>query len=325
MADFTMVNKPLKRVVVVGGTHGNEIVGIQLVRHIPEILSEQKLSCTTFKPEFQRGNEHAISMCVRYVDSDLNRAFGSDGSSEGSEKERSAQLRSMLTKDGTDVPDMVLDIHSSTSNCGIMLICSDEADVLMLQVIAALHVSPALQKYRQHIHCFLAQPKEAVGKPRVIANLGAMAAHDFGLEVGPQAHGTLGEGIYAMALAVVMEVLSIVDGFNAGSLAFPARELEVFRLLRPVMLPTDEHGQITAMVSPNIRDYDVVKPGEPLFVDFKGRAVHNESTALQPLPADGFVPIFVGESAYWKDGRAFTATAREKLLLPALCAHPSKL
>ncbi|MEM8564762.1 MAG: succinylglutamate desuccinylase/aspartoacylase family protein, partial [Pseudomonadota bacterium] len=62
-----------KRVVIVGGTHGNELTGVQLVRRLR--ASPQELERESFKAETFLANESAIAENRRYLEQDLNRCF----------------------------------------------------------------------------------------------------------------------------------------------------------------------------------------------------------------------------------------------------------
>lgn len=63
----------MSHVAVSGGTHGNEMSGIYLVKHWlrePSALQRDSFSATPFL-----ANPLAIERCVRYVGRDLNRTF----------------------------------------------------------------------------------------------------------------------------------------------------------------------------------------------------------------------------------------------------------
>lgn len=69
----------LPRVAVCGGTHGNELSGVYLVR---ELLKMEKKVTKEEEEEDERvsvvmvlSNPRAMLQCRRYVDTDLNRCF----------------------------------------------------------------------------------------------------------------------------------------------------------------------------------------------------------------------------------------------------------
>ena len=66
----------LSRVAVCGGTHGNELSGVYLVR---ELLKVQKKEEEQGDPPMSvlmvLSNPRAMLQCRRYIDTDLNRCF----------------------------------------------------------------------------------------------------------------------------------------------------------------------------------------------------------------------------------------------------------
>lgn len=68
-----MTREPLRRVAVIGGTHGNEMSGVCLVQHWLQAPGE--LQRPSFAAEPVLANPAASAACRRYVDCDLNRAF----------------------------------------------------------------------------------------------------------------------------------------------------------------------------------------------------------------------------------------------------------
>ena len=66
---------PLSRVAVCGGTHGNEMSGVYVVREMQRQKVEKvgSASVTTVI-----SNPRAVEVCRRYTDTDLNRCFTDD-------------------------------------------------------------------------------------------------------------------------------------------------------------------------------------------------------------------------------------------------------
>lgn len=63
---------PLSRVAVCGGTHGNEMSGVYMVREMQRqnVDWAESLSITTVI-----SNPRAVEACKRYIETDLNRCF----------------------------------------------------------------------------------------------------------------------------------------------------------------------------------------------------------------------------------------------------------
>lgn len=69
-------NPPVRRVAIFGGTHGNELSGIFLVKHWQENGAEIQRAGMEVKPFIT--NPRAVEKCTRYIDCDLNRVFDPD-------------------------------------------------------------------------------------------------------------------------------------------------------------------------------------------------------------------------------------------------------
>jgi N-acetylglutamate synthase-like GNAT family acetyltransferase len=134
--------KIIRRVGITGGTHGNELLGVELVKRWQlnqgtegrDELLRSTLQCVPVL-----SNLPAIAANRRYVDKDLNRQFRrqnldailtktADEQQQGEEEDYSvARLHALLgpkTEFYTQPTgvDFIIDMHSSTSNLGSMLI-----------------------------------------------------------------------------------------------------------------------------------------------------------------------------------------------------------
>ncbi len=98
------------RVLVIGGMHGNETLGLRVV----ELF--QKNPVNTVDVIF--ANEQAIKDNCRFVGQDLNRSFPGNTKSEEYEPRRAAQLLKLTKK-----YDVVLDFHNTycpNNDCGFV-------------------------------------------------------------------------------------------------------------------------------------------------------------------------------------------------------------
>lgn len=144
---------PLSRVAVCGGTHGNELSGVYMLRELKKQSSVQAgpVSLITVL-----SNPRAVESCRRYIDQDLNRCFTthllrqvggkkgivggffkkrrmmSESSSPSSapltdespyEQKRAHEINAQLGPKGSpEAVDLLCDIHNTTSNTGLCLI-----------------------------------------------------------------------------------------------------------------------------------------------------------------------------------------------------------
>ena len=103
------------RVVVVGGTHGNEYTGVWLEKALRD------------KSETIVGNPAAVEANRRFLDEDLNRCFlrsKLDAPPETREAQRAREVDAALGPKGSDnAADLVIDLHTTTANMGVTMIC----------------------------------------------------------------------------------------------------------------------------------------------------------------------------------------------------------
>jgi succinylglutamate desuccinylase len=104
----------IDRAVVVGGTHGNELTGVYLIKkfeRLPQLLNRESFCCETLL-----ANPRAIEANRRYIDRDLNRCFGSEDltnpHSIGYENDRAKQIVERLGTKDRPQTDFIIDLHS---------------------------------------------------------------------------------------------------------------------------------------------------------------------------------------------------------------------
>ncbi|MCJ8276758.1 MAG: succinylglutamate desuccinylase/aspartoacylase family protein, partial [Bdellovibrionales bacterium] len=98
-------------IAIVGGTHGNEPVGLEVIR----LLGENTPNNILHQYKTFQGNPKAYELQKRFVDCDLNRAFGPKGTRQGYEKQRAEELDELI---GGKF-DLCIDLHTTTTNMGL--------------------------------------------------------------------------------------------------------------------------------------------------------------------------------------------------------------
>ncbi|GHV17362.1 putative aspartoacylase [Fibrobacterales bacterium] len=303
------------KVVVVGGTHGNELTGVYLAKKYGWLIANPK----------------AAELSKRYVDEDLNRCFAmsklsdshtkqsdcgsslrgalaanqsKDGTQKSYELRRAQEINEILgVKGSANSPDLILDIHNTTANMGITLILSARDEFLLK--IAAIIASEFTG-----IHIYL-QPEERAESPY----LGTIAKRDICIEAGSQVHGTLNAKLFLEVEAVVLRILELA---NTDFLACQTLQhctggstivisLPVYTETCNVDYPRDENGNITAMIHPNLqgKDFCELKKAMPVFLSFDGKEILWEG--------EDCYPAFINEQAYYEKGIAMSLTKREIL------------
>ena len=121
----------INQVLLVAGTHGNELTGLYLHKLIRD--GHYPADRSTFEVKNVVGNPEAVERRVRFVESDLNREFSTKtlpGSSESKESELATKFSEQY---GDAQSQLIVDLHNTTSNMGATLILlSDEPFYLSL-------------------------------------------------------------------------------------------------------------------------------------------------------------------------------------------------
>nr|XP_015209472.1 PREDICTED: N-acyl-aromatic-L-amino acid amidohydrolase (carboxylate-forming) [Lepisosteus oculatus]XP_015209473.1 PREDICTED: N-acyl-aromatic-L-amino acid amidohydrolase (carboxylate-forming) [Lepisosteus oculatus] len=133
---------PLRRVLVSGGTHGNELGGVYVVRHGAPCLRRPSFSTQTVLT-----NPRATAGGVRHIDTDLNRCFTLEALSQCASADSPYEVRRALELNQTFGPkgsdqavDFICDLHNTTANTQACLICDTQSDYLSLHAARYLQV-----------------------------------------------------------------------------------------------------------------------------------------------------------------------------------------
>lgn len=128
------------------------------------------------------------------------------------------------------------------------------------------------------------------------------------IEVGPVPQGVVRADVLIWTERIINAVLATLDAWNADSeLSLPA-ELEVYRFVGDLDYPRDASGGLAGMVHPELQDRDFapLHPGDPVFLRFDGSVVSYDG-------AEGVVPVFVNEAAYYEKRAALTLAEPRRL------------
>lgn len=281
-----------RRIVVVGGTHGNERGGVWTVRNL--LTDPMAFAFPGLHVEGVVGNPAAVDRNLRYLDRDLNRCFGPElencrPDSPERERRRALELRDYIQSRG-EIPDLVVDLHNTTASMGITWILT-EMDPLLLWLARNA-------QRREHKVRILHTP-ETPGSNVFLPSLGQ---REITLEIGPVAHGTEShwawEAAQSQVKGILQDLSSIAEDFDASR---PLRS-DRFEFFRTVSVEKYPDGCLVHREAAG-RDYQEFKDGDPLFVDPRtGSAISHRGESMNP--------VFLGEAAYVESGIAYHATRR---------------
>ncbi|XP_075710509.1 aspartoacylase [Rhinoderma darwinii] len=303
----------IRRVAIFGGTHGNELSGILLVKHWLKHGGEIARSGMEVRPFIT--NPKAVEKCVRYIDTDLNRVFDTQSLSNDREGKalyevvQAQKINSLFGPKGSkDAYDVILDLHNTTAHMGATLILENSRDYFSIQMCKYI------QKSMAPVPCAVL----LIEHPGVkYATTRSIAKHPIGIEVGPQPQGVIRADILHKMRTVVKYALDFMQYFNEGT-EFPPCRIEVHRVLEKIDYPRNDRGDLGAIIHPSLQDQDwkPLHPGDPMFITMDGKVTcyEGENTVY---------PTFVNEAAYYEKNQAFTKT--EKVTLTAQSIHCSSI
>ncbi|MFN6340182.1 MAG: aspartoacylase [Cyanobacteriota bacterium] len=286
------------RVLVVGGTHGNERNAVRLLEHwrgAPDSLERRGLEVV-----LAPGNPAAIAAGRRYVDRDLNRSFlpelVDDPHHQELEARRARELLGAWGPEGATPCQVALDLHSTTAAMGNSLVVYGRRP-------ADLALAAGVQG-RLGLPVYLHE-----GDPAQRGYLAERWPCGLVIEVGPVPQGVVTAAICHQTQLALETALAVLADAREGVARLPS-QLVVHRHLRSLDVPRDPDGQPTALVHPRRQDRDwrPLRAGDPLFLEADGA-----TRGWEPLPGDPPVvwPVFINEAAYEEKGIALSLTQRE--------------
>lgn len=275
----------MQRVVIVGGTHGNELGGIYLYKLWQTPPAQWK--DYPFSIETYLGNPGATAACRRYLDQDLNRSFVPADLNNPDLAAYEAQRAKVLSSN-LGGADFIFDLHNTTANMGVTLILSrpDALDDPLTRTLCAYLAQD------EHVQIYF-NPSPANNSPY----LPSVGQRDITVEVGPMAHGSLNADLFFKTRQTVEKALNfLADWQTAKDLSSnPEPELTYYHHLENVDYPRSSNGDLAGMVHPDLqgRDFEPLNPGDPLFITFSGETIPYQGS-------ETVWPVFINEQAYYE-------------------------
>lgn len=288
--------KKMGRIALIGGTHGNELSGIYLVK---KWLSQQTLKYwNTLDITARIANPRACEQSVRYIETDLNREFGisdlNDINKIGYEALLAKKINSEFGPKGNSPYDFLIDLHNTTSNMGACLMIQHRnAFTVLLGGYVKHHMPDANIYFQDNI------PEEKQNFMITVAQQGVT------VEVGPQPNSVLQQETLDLMETMTKLILDFVELQNREKDFFIPDEYDAFQYSENLSLPIDENGQRNGMVSRLVdqRDFQPIEPGQVVMETFSGDKItwQGNYTAY---------PLFINEAAYHKSYSAMTLSKK---------------
>jgi succinylglutamate desuccinylase len=284
----------IKRVVVVGGTHGNEYTGVWCIKAMAHQSQDLKTKYPSLDISTLLANPQAHLENKRFIQTDLNREFsenkllGAEGLPNTIESLRARELNEILGPKFSDTygVDLIIDLHSTTSNMGITVIIP-EGDAIMAQAAAyVMHSCGAL--------CLMHSIPKRQDRP----DLSSAAKHGFTIEVGPVPQGVLRHDMVEKTQMAIAALLEFIEKRNSNDNVqdrlrrmYPSGTVPCFRSA-PSKLPGEISGKLVWPCDPDNanfpalmihksmqdRDFHLIRKGDPLFVSLDGSVIPYEGS-----------------------------------------------
>ncbi|WP_422132723.1 aspartoacylase [Endozoicomonas sp. ALD040] len=286
----------IKRITIVGGTHGNELIGPNLIRKLEQDGSFKQ---SVIPVDYLLANVEAYKAVRRFMDADLNRSFTDDilnGDDDSVYEHRRARKINQLLGPKANNDRFIIDLHSTTSNMGMTLIIKDQA---AFNLKAASYV----QQQMPEVKIILSDRDNQFSR-----TLNSLSDYAVTIEVGPIPNGVLRHDQFSDTESVIQHLVDFTQmPENERDNILPA-STEVYNVRDRFFYPRDDDGQISAMVHSALqdRDFEELKPGMPMFQNMDG--------TVTPYQGEPGYPIFINEAAYYYENTAFVMTTRKTVV-----------
>ena len=286
----------ITKVLLSAGVHGNEKTPVFLMKKFQK--NSTPVIRSSFKTEIFIANPQAVKLHQRYIDVDLNRCFSSailDNPNPVQYEEIQAQAINRRVQESQT--DLILDFHTTTSsNMGITLLLSNDLSF-------NLKLAAYLAAQNDLVRIVLNAENKQNNRLRHLIPLGMT------VEIGGIAPNVIDPVWVARLEDLVQQILDYLEQVNQDQPPVTPKTVTIYSLQKPVYFPTDDQGEIVAMVHPNLHgsDYSVLNPNEPMFIDLEGNNIYYSGETANIL--------FVSESAYLEKQIAFYLATKKQIAL----------
>ena len=282
------------QVLLVAGTHGNEINGIFLFdqwEKSPLLINTHGVkTCKVI------GNPEAKKAGKRYIDQDLNRSFQEELflsiNSANLEGRRANELVNLYGQAGENPCQIALDFHTTTSSMGSCLVVYGRrgADLALASLIQnQLGLPIYLHESDQKQTGFLVESWPC----------------GLVIEIGPIGQGLLNSRIISQTKLILETLMEQIHQVQNLTFYLPDK-LIIHRHIKSIDFPRDEKGNIDGYVHSlrQSKDWQELKKNDELFLKFNGEIIRFEEE-------EPYVPVFINEAAYVEKNIAMSFTKRE--------------
>lgn len=275
----------VRTVLLSGGTQGDEMTGIALLKEWEE--NPSLVERPGIKVLRQLSNPEAVKRCVHSVSQDLNDFFSMEkliGPAGSCYEQARAQeiFRNLGSSKGS--VDLVVDYHNTTANMGVTLIVS-RLNPFITRLVATLQ-----QRYPSFVH-ILYTPEEQMSS----TFLDSLGVSGLTVETGPLEHGPHLDVVqYDKVRKIASDIMDFCAAWNTDSAPKEKAEVPVYRFLREVQYEDfDKDAVMEEDLNPELlgKDFQPIAPGTLLLSRGVGVPEYWAGPGLA-------YPCFIRERAY---------------------------
>lgn len=292
----------MRKVMIFGGTHGNERTGVALVEHWKECRAEVDREGLDIR--FVLSNPAAVAENRRYIGKDLNRCFQRDDLGNPDlnlpEQRRAREILEEVESFSEGEECCIFDLHTTNANMGPTVILTSMNRFNLWLCAYVQERMPGLRI----CHQVLEESESHF--------LNSLSPFGFCVEVGPAVQGCLDHRIVTQTreiISLALDGLSLYakEGAEGVLTRKAAQDVKTYRYLRTLDYPRDAAGRLLSYIHPDLAsaDFEPIQSGAPVFLNMAGETIRLE---LQEDEPETVWPIFVGEAAYVEQGVALVLT-----------------
>ncbi len=282
------------QVLLVAGTHGNEINGIWLFDEWNK--SSSLINTHGIKTCKVIGNPEAQKVGKRYIHNDLNRSFHEESffsnNSSNIERSRASELVNLYGEAGENPCQIALDFHTTTASMGSCLVVYGRraADLALASLIQhQLGLPIYLHESDQKQTGFLVESWPC----------------GLVIEIGPIGQGLLNSKIILQTKLILETLMEQIYKVKNCNLFFPDK-LIIHRHIKSIDFPRDEKGNIDGYLHSQrqSKNWQELKKNDELFSKLNGETIRFDEN-------ESYFPVFINEAAYVEKNIAMSFTKRE--------------
>ena len=287
----------LEKILIVSGTHGNEINPIWAVEKFKKIKKSINKDRNTEQLKYILGNPKAVEKGLRYLDCDLNRSFNQQKINLNKNFYEFKRAEYLLNKYGTNKSEpcqIVVDLHTTTASMGTSIV---------------------MYGRRKKDFCLAAILQNKLGLPIYLHEKDQdqtgffVEAWPCGLviEIGSVAQNHYDANIVEKFITILKFFDNLINELESSIVKLP-KEINIFVHQYSIDYPRDINSNINALIHPQRigRDWCELKNGDPLFLD-----MYDETLVYKGK--ENMFPVFIGEAAYREKNIAMSFTKKETI------------